>query len=82
MPLHVTKHERFSGADRTELALAALEFCRAVNEVEGVDHSRFYWIDPNEIAILVEDQPPRQGRHRDQRRALVGRCARQFLRRL
>lgn len=54
MPLHVTKHERFSGADRTELALAALEFCRAVNEVEGVDHSRFYWIDPNEIAILVE----------------------------
>jgi hypothetical protein len=48
------KYERFSGADRNELALAALEFCAAVRESDAVNRSRFYWIDPNEIAILVD----------------------------
>ena len=53
MPLHVMKFERFQDADRNDLALAALEYCRSVSESDGVDHSRFFWVDPNEIAILV-----------------------------
>ncbi len=57
MPLHVMKHERFTSADRNDLALAALEYCRAARETEGVTSSRFYWIDPNEIAILIEAEP-------------------------
>ena len=54
MPLHITKHERFSHADRNDLALVALEYCRAIGERSGVDRCRFYWIDPNEIAITVD----------------------------
>ena len=57
MPLHVTKYERYQNADRNDLALAALEFCRAARESEGVTSSRFFWIDPNEIAILTEAEP-------------------------
>ena len=57
MPLHVTKYERFQGADRNDLALAALEVCRAAREADGVTSSRFYWIDPNEIAILIDAEP-------------------------
>lgn len=57
MPLHVTKYERFQGADRNDLALAALEVCRAAREADEVTSSRFYWIDPNEIAILIDAEP-------------------------
>ena len=45
--LHVSKFERYPSADRTALAMAALEWCRAAREHDGVNESRFYWIDPN-----------------------------------
>ena len=44
MPLHVSKFERFPSADRNDLALAALEWCRAARDSDGVNDSRFYWI--------------------------------------
>jgi len=57
MPLHVSKFERMEGADRNSLALAALEACRAAREAPGVTSSRFYWVNPNEIAILTDAEP-------------------------
>jgi hypothetical protein len=78
MPLHVTKHERFPHADRNELALAALEYCRAVSESEGVGRSRFYWIDPNEIAVLIEAEQGAWGAwstHQPSRREAVAMFA-------
>ncbi len=57
MPLHVGKFERFPSADRNELALAALEWCRAARASVGVKDSRFYWIDPNEIVVVTDAEP-------------------------
>ena len=57
MPLHVAKYQRFQSADRNALGLAALEFCRAARAADGVNNSRYFWIDPNEIAILTEADP-------------------------
>ena len=55
--LHVAKFERYPSADRTALAMAALEWCRAAREHDGVNESRFYWIDPNEIAVVTDAEP-------------------------
>ena len=57
MPLHVSKFERLDGADRNDLAQAALEACRAARATAGVTNSRFYWVNPNEIAILTDAEP-------------------------
>jgi hypothetical protein len=57
MPLHVAKYERLAGADRNALGSAALEACRAARESAGVSGSRFYWVNPNEIAILTDAEP-------------------------
>ncbi len=57
MPLHVGKFERYPSTDRDELALAALEWCRAARESDGVNDSRFYWIDPNEIVVVTDAEP-------------------------
>ena len=57
MPLHVSKFERLEGADRNDLALAALEACRAARATPGVTSSRFSWVNPNEIAILTDAEP-------------------------
>ena len=55
--LHVGRFERFPTADRNALAMAALEWCRAAREHDGVNDSRFYWIDPNEIAVVTDAEP-------------------------
>jgi hypothetical protein len=57
MPLHVSKFERYSGANRDQLGIAALEWCRSARESEGVNSSRYYWIDPNQIAIVIDAEP-------------------------
>jgi hypothetical protein len=57
VPLHVSRYERYQSADRNDLALAALELCRAARESDGVRSGRFYWIDPNQIAIVVDAEP-------------------------
>jgi hypothetical protein len=55
--LHVGKFERYPSADRNALAMAALEWCRSAREHDGVNDSRFYWIDPNEIAVITDAEP-------------------------
>lgn len=40
--LHVGRFERFPTAHPNALATAALEWCRAAREHEGVNDSRFY----------------------------------------
>jgi hypothetical protein len=57
MPLHVNKFERYESTDRNDLAMAALEVCRTSREAAGVNSARFFWVDPNEIAILTEADP-------------------------
>lgn len=57
MPLHVAKYERRDGTDRNDLALAALEACRSARETAGVANSRFFWVNPDEIAILTDAEP-------------------------
>jgi hypothetical protein len=57
MPLHVSKFERYSGADRDQLGIAALEWCRSARESEGVNSCKYYWIDPNQIAIVTDAEP-------------------------
>ena len=57
MPLHVSKYERLPGADRNALGIAALEACRAARAAAGVSSSLFYWVNPNEIAILTDAEP-------------------------
>jgi hypothetical protein len=57
MPLHISKFERLEGAERNDLALAALEVCRAARSAAGVTSSLFYWVNPNEIAILTDAEP-------------------------
>jgi hypothetical protein len=57
MPLHVSKFERLEGADRNALGMAALEACRSARSIAGVNNSRFYWVNPNEIAILTDAEP-------------------------
>jgi hypothetical protein len=37
--------------------LTALEACRAVRATPGVTLSRFYWVNPNEIAIVTDAEP-------------------------
>lgn len=54
MPLHVNKYERYRSTDRNDLAMAALEVCRTARESDGVNSALFYWVDPNEIAILID----------------------------
>ena len=53
MPLHVSKYERRDSADRNELAAAALEACRSAKSVPGVISSLFYWVNPDQIAIIT-----------------------------
>ncbi len=57
MALHVSKYERRDGADRNELGIAALEACRSARETAGVIDSRYYWINPDEVAIITDAEP-------------------------
>lgn len=55
--MHVGRFERYPSAGRDALAMAALEWCRAAREHDGVNDSRFYWIDPNEIVVVTDAEP-------------------------
>ena len=57
MPLHVAKYERRDNTDRNDLAYAAIEACRSARETPGVLSSRFFWVNPDEIAILTDAEP-------------------------
>lgn len=57
MPLHVAKWERRDNADRDALGSAALTVCRNARGVDGVRNARFYWANPDTVAIMVDAEP-------------------------
>ncbi len=54
MQYGVWRVERRDGADRDEFAKAALNFCRAVRGLQGVEECRYYWKPFDVIVILAE----------------------------
>jgi hypothetical protein len=54
--LVVTKWDRRDTASREELGLAALQLCRAQRARGHVTSSRFYWVTPDEVAIVDETE--------------------------
>lgn len=53
MDIGYSSWERRDSADRNELGLAALAYCRAMKGVDGVGDARFYWPGIDTLAILV-----------------------------
>lgn len=71
----VTYWDRRDRADRAALGEAALSFCRATRQQDGVQACRFFWTGPDQVVVLTEaeamadlDQPPKP----DQAQALFG----------
>ena len=55
MPINYSEFTRRPGVDRNELALGALNFCRTLRRAQDeVENARYFWIDWNKIAVLVE----------------------------
>ena len=52
--LQVSKWEMKSGASRDEFGVAALNFCKNAKSNSGVGDAKFYWQNPNVVAIIVE----------------------------
>ena len=48
--------ERRDAVGRDEFAMAALEFCRALRHLDGVDSCRFYWKPVDTIVIVAEGE--------------------------
>jgi hypothetical protein len=66
MAIMLTKWERREGTDREELGNAAFVFCREQRGRPGVTDCRFFWTNPDEVAVLAEaesaqvfDEPPK-----------------------
>lgn len=53
MDIGFSRWERRDEADRNELALAALEYCRAMRAEEGVGEARFYWSGVDQLSVLA-----------------------------
>ena len=52
--LQVSKWELKSGANRDDFGIAALNFCKNAKSNSGVSDAKFYWQNPNVIALIVE----------------------------
>ena len=52
--LHNSKWERHSNASRDALGTAALNLCKNAKSKDGVHSAKFYWPNPNLIAIIIE----------------------------
>lgn len=46
--------ERRDGANRDDLANAALAFCRTVRALDGVDDCRYHWKPYDTIVVMAE----------------------------
>lgn len=53
MDIGYSRWERRDGADRNEFGLAALEYCRAMREENGVSDARFYWSGVDTLSLLA-----------------------------
>ena len=51
MTLFVSKLQRRDAADRDALGRAIPNACRADKAIEGVRSTRFYWVNPDEVAL-------------------------------
>ncbi len=45
--------ERFQDTDRDRWGNAALALCREMQALEDVNFARYFWVSPNEIAIII-----------------------------
>tara|TARA_B100000524_G_C23442576_1_gene295837 strand:- start:199 stop:507 length:309 start_codon:yes stop_codon:yes gene_type:complete len=52
--LHISKWERHSNGTRDALGIAAFNLCKNAKSQEGVHSAKFYWPNPNIIAIIIE----------------------------
>ena len=52
--LHISKWERHSNGTRDALGTAAFNLCKNAKYQEGVHSAKFYWPNPNIIAIIIE----------------------------
>ena len=52
--LHISKWERHSNGTRDALGTAAFNLCKNAKSQEGVHSAKFYWPNPNIIAIIIE----------------------------
>ena len=55
--LHITKFEMHSGADRNTFGNAAFSVCKTAKSSPGVNDAKYYWINPNLIAFIVDAEP-------------------------
>src|SRR5262249_17329958 len=65
MAIMLTKWERRESTDREALGNAAFVLCREQRARPGVTGCRFFWTNPDEVAVLAEagaapgfDEPP------------------------
>jgi len=75
MAIMLTKWERRESTDREALGNAAFVLCREQRARPGVTGCRFFWTNPDEVAVLAEaesaqvfDEPPNP----EMNRALFG----------
>ena len=51
---HIIKLETHSNGTRDALGTAAFNLCKNAKSQEGVHSAKFYWPNPNIIAIIIE----------------------------
>jgi len=54
MAIMVVHCERRDGADRVQMAEAAYAWCCALRGSDGIRNARFFWVSPDEVAVLTE----------------------------
>ena len=52
--LQISKYEMHSRADRNTFGNAALSVCKAAKSSPGVNDAKYYWVNPNLIAFIVD----------------------------
>jgi len=55
--LQITKFEMHSGADRNTFGNAAYTVCKTAKSTSGVNDAKYYWVNPNLIAFIVDAEP-------------------------
>ena len=55
--LQITKFEMHSGADRNTFGNAAYAVCKTAKSTSGVNDAKYYWVNPNLIAFIVDAEP-------------------------
>ena len=59
--IQVSKFEMHSGADRNAFGNAAYAVCKAAKASPGVSDAKYFWINPNLIALMVDADPAAWG---------------------